>query len=127
MAKEAMVGIDLSRAAEIVETLDRAKVKISVALWMFLSEYEDWRFVIAARQFDTPDPRVAYRLFHDTLTAAGLKPQEIPAVLILPTVDPFVRDLRRIFGKARSVEGMRLGGQEIGGRFVEDAYVCRIS
>ena len=41
--------------------------------------------------------------------------------------DPFVRELRRLFGKARSVEGMRLGGQMIGDRFVEDAYVYRIS
>ena len=127
MAKEAMVSIDISRAAEIVETLERANVKVGVALWMFLSEYEDWRFVVAARQFDSPDPREAYRLFHDSLTAAGLKPQEIPAVLILPTADPFIRELRRIFGKAKSVEGMRLGGQEIGGRFVEDAYAYRIS
>ena len=59
MAKEAMVSIDISRAAEIVETLERANVKVNVALWMFLSEYEDWRFVVAARQFDSADPREA--------------------------------------------------------------------
>ena len=44
MANEAMASIDVSKAAEIVEKLDRAKVKVSVALWVFLSEYEDWRF-----------------------------------------------------------------------------------
>ena len=122
-----MVSIDVCRAAEIVEKLDRAKVKVSLALWVFLSEYEDWGFVVAARHFDSADPREAYRLFHDSLTAAGLKPQEIPTVLILPTADPFIRELRRVFGKSKSVEGMRLGGQEIGGRFVEDANICRIS
>jgi hypothetical protein len=41
--------------------------------------------------------------------------------------DPFIRALRRLFGKTKSVEGMRLGGQMIGDRFVEDAYVYRIS
>jgi hypothetical protein len=41
--------------------------------------------------------------------------------------EPFIRDLRRIFGKAASVEGMRLGGQTIGGRGLDDAYVYRIS
>ena len=54
-----MVSIDVCRAAEIVEKLDRVKVKVSVALWMFLSDYEDWRFVVAARQFDSADPREA--------------------------------------------------------------------
>ncbi|HEY1339500.1 MAG TPA: hypothetical protein VGF59_18430 [Bryobacteraceae bacterium] len=39
---------------------------------------------------------------------------------------PFVRDLRRIFGQSANVEGMRLGGQPIGDRFVEDAVVYRV-
>jgi hypothetical protein len=47
--------------------------------------------------------------------------------MILPTSDPSIRELRRIFGKTKSVEGMRLGGQVFGDRFVEDAYVYRIS
>ena len=40
--------------------------------------------------------------------------------------DPFVRALRRVFAKTKSVEGMRLGGQQIGDRFVDDALVYRI-
>jgi hypothetical protein len=41
--------------------------------------------------------------------------------------DPFIKSLRRMFGKTKSVEGMRLGLQTIGDRFVEDAFVYRIS
>ncbi len=122
-----MVSIDISRGSELLDILDHAKVKISAALWVFLSEYEDWRLVVASRQFDSPDPRDAYRLLHETLAAAGLPPHKIPVLLILPTTDPFIKELRRIFGKTRSVEGMRLGGQMIGGRFLQDAYVYRIS
>jgi hypothetical protein len=40
--------------------------------------------------------------------------------------NPLVCGLRRIFGKAASLEGMRLGGQTIGGVWVDDAYVYRI-
>lgn len=47
--------------------------------------------------------------------------------MILPMADPFIKELRRLFGKTRSVEGMRLGGQMIADRFVQDAYVYRIS
>lgn len=121
-----MVSIDVSRGSEILEALDRAKVRVSVALWMFLSEYEDWRLVVS-RRFDLPDPRDAYRLLRDSLATAGFERTKIPPVLILPTSDPFIRQLRRIFGKTKSVEGMRLGGQMIGDRFVEDAYAYRIS
>ena len=127
MDKAAMVSIDISRGSELLHVLDSAKLKVSAALWMFLSEYEDYRLVIAARQFDSPDPRDAYGLLHDVLRAAGITPQKTPTILILPTFDPFIRELRRVFGKTKSVEGMRLGGQMIGDRFVQDAYVYRIS
>ena len=47
--------------------------------------------------------------------------------MILSMNDRFIRELRRIFGKAKSVDGMRIGRQMIGDRFVEDAYMYRVS
>jgi len=131
-----MVTIDISQGAAILESLERAQVRVNVALWMFLSEFEDWRLVVSARQLDTADPREAYRLLHDALSRGALSGESLsragtmtnlPAIMVLPTSDPFIRALRRIFGKTRSVEGMRLGGQMIGDRFVQDAYVYRIA
>jgi len=66
-------------------------------------------------------------LVFDALNAAGFPIEKTPTIFILPMTDPSVRALRRIFGKAKTVEGMRLGGQQIGNRWVEDAYVYRIS
>ena len=126
MDKAALVSVDISKGFEIFDTLERANVKVSVALWAFLSEYEDWRLVLAGRQFDSLDPRNGYGLLHDSLGATGITPRNMTPVLILPMTDPFIRDLRRSFAKTKSVEGMRLGGQTIGGRFIEDAYVYRI-
>jgi hypothetical protein len=122
-----LLNIDIDRGAEIVDILDGAKLRPSVALWAHLSEYEDWRLVIAAREFDTVEIRAAYRLLNDSLKAGGMPPQNKPVVMILPMKDPFIKVLRRIFGKAKSVDGMRLGGQMIGDRFIEDAFVYRIS
>jgi hypothetical protein len=112
---------------ELVESLERAKLKIGVALWAYLSEYGDWRMILASRRFDSLGLRDAYGLLHDMLNAAGIGPAQAPAIMILPMNDPFVRDLRRYFAKAKWVEGKRLGGQMFGDRFIEDAYVYRIS
>lgn len=127
MDKAAVVSLDIDRGAELLAALERAKLRIVVALWAHLYEYGDWRLVVAARQFDSLDPRDAYRLLNDSLDAAGFTPEKTPPILILPMADPFIRGLRRLFGKTKSVQGMRLGGQMIGDRFVEDAYVYRIS
>jgi hypothetical protein len=127
MDKTAMVSWDIGKGLEIVEGLEAGKLKLAVALWVYLSEYEDWRLVVASRQFDSLDLREAYGLLHKALDSAGFTPRKIPTIMILEMSDSFIRQLRRLFGKTKDVEGMRLGGQSIGGRFVEDAYVYRIS
>jgi hypothetical protein len=127
MDKAAMVSVDVDMGMEIIDQLERRSLKVSVALWAFLSEYSDWRLILASRQFDSVGLRDAYGLLHDGSDAAGIMPERAPLMMILPMNDPFIRDLRRRFGKAKSVEGMRLGGQMFGDRFIEDAYVYRIS
>jgi hypothetical protein len=127
MDKAALVNIDVQRGSEILDALDRAKLKVRVVLWALLPEYEDWRLVLASPQFDSVGLREAYGMVHDSLDPAGFTPEKTPSILILPMNDPSIKDLRRTFGKAKSVDGMRLGGQLFGDRFVRDAYVYRIS
>ena len=121
-----MVNMEIDRGSEIVAILDRANVKVSVALWAVLAEYEDWRLILSARAFDALALRKAYRLLDDSLDAEGIGVEKTPVVFIIPMTDPFIVELRKRFAKTKSVEGMRLGGQLIGGRFLEDAYVYRI-
>lgn len=127
MDKATLVSVDIEKGSEILEVLDGAGLKVSVALWVCLSEYEDWRYVVSTRRFDALGLRDAYGLLHDSLAVAGFTPANTPPVMILPMADSFIRELRRIFGKAKSTEGMRLGGQLIGDRFVQEAYVYRVS
>ncbi len=121
-----MVAAEFAAGAELVQALDRSTLSISVTLWLYLSEYEDWRFVLASRRLDSAAPAEAYSLVHDALAAAGISADRTPTLLILRMSDPFIRAIRRIFAKTKSVEGVRLGGQLIGDRFVEDALVYRI-
>lgn len=127
MDKAALISVDIARGAEVVDILDCAKLKVTVAMWAHLAEYEDWRLVIAARGFDELDLRAAYRLLHDTLRAEGIGPETRPEIMIFATTDPFIKRLRRVLGKTKSVEGRRVGGQMIEDRFIEDGYVYRIS
>jgi len=127
MGQALLVNVDLEAGAEILRIMDRAGVKVSVAAWIVFDEYGDWRLLLSSRQLDAAGPGKASGLVFDALVAADFPVEKTPTILILPTTDPTVRALRRIFGKAKTVEGMRLGGQMIGKRWVEDAYVYRIS
>jgi hypothetical protein len=127
MVKTALVGPEIERGSKLIASLDDAKTKVDVALWVVLPEYEDWRIVVASRYFDKLDLREAYGLLHNAEIAAGFTPYNTPPIMILPMSDSTIKDLRRRFAKAGNVEGMRPGGQMIGNRFIEDGYVYRIS
>jgi hypothetical protein len=127
MVKSTLVSTDITTGSEILDLLDRAGVKADVALWAVLPEYEDWRLVLSGRRLDTSGPIGPYRLINDSLDAAGFPARRAPVIMVLPMTDPFIRHLRRVSGKAGSFEGRRLRGQTIGDRFIEDAYVYRIS
>jgi hypothetical protein len=127
MGQALLVSVDLDRGSEILRILDEAGLRVSVALWALLEEYNDWRLLLASRRLDAASQLEGYGLVNDALRAAGFSVEDKPSIVILPMADPTVRTLRRLFGRAKTVEGMRLGGQQIGKRWVEDAYVYRIS
>jgi len=120
------VTSDLAIGSRVVSILDDAGLRVNVAMWLRTPEYEDWRFVLSSRELDAAGPFGSYRLVRDALDRGHFAFEDIPALLILKMTDPFVRALRRTFGKVKSVDGMRLGGQLMGDRFIEEAIVYRI-
>ncbi len=127
MVKTALVAAEFETAEKVLAALDAADLEISVAMWLYPPEHEDWRFLLASRRLDAAGISEAYGLVHEALEKAAIRPEQAPTLMIRNMNDPFIRELRRLFGKTKSVKGMRLGLQTIGNRFVEDAFVYRIS
>jgi len=126
MGQALLVNIDLDTGAEILRIVEKAGVKVNVALWVKLEEYSDWRLLMSSRQFNAAGPGNASSLVFDALVAADFPVEKTPAILILPMTDPTVRALRRYFRQNKDVEGTRIGGQQFGNRWVEDGYVYRV-
>jgi len=124
MDQATLVNLDVNTGATVLAALDDDHIKIAAALWMVSSDYNDWRLVLSSPSLDQTHPLKAYERVAEALH--GRFAHVRPPILILPTKDPFIRELRRIFGKTKDVTGMRLGGQSIGNRFISDAYVYRV-
>jgi hypothetical protein len=61
MDKATLVNVDLEKGLEVVRALERGNLKIGAALWMYTTEYEEWRLFVSARAFDELKTRAAYR------------------------------------------------------------------
>jgi hypothetical protein len=119
-----LVGPDIDIGREALAALDAAGIKPVVALLAVLPEYGDWRLILSAPSLDQVHLLKAHEQVHAILRGDFV--YRLPIVMILPTKDPFIREIRGMFSKAKDVTGMRLGGQTIGNRFIENAYVYRI-
>jgi hypothetical protein len=124
MDQATLVSPDINAGGQALAELDAAGVKPVAALLMVSPEYGDWRLVLSSPSLDQAHQLKAYEKVAEIL--AGRFVYRLPPILILPTKDPFIRELRRIFGKTKDVNGMRLGGQTIGNRFIDNAYIYRV-
>ena len=52
MAQTLLVGPEIETGRKILQALDNAKLKISVAMWAVLSSYGDWRLVLSSSRLD---------------------------------------------------------------------------
>ncbi len=125
MVKTSLVSPDIEKGAEILTSFDASHLKVPVFLWASTDVHEDWRLIVAARKFDQLGVSEAYGYIREVLAPKGLDARNTPTIMILRTTDPFIKELRRTFGKSKDTEGMRLGGQLIGDRFIQDAYVFK--
>jgi hypothetical protein len=124
MDQATLVNPNVNAGRDALAALDAAHIKPVVALLMVSSEYEDWRLTLASPALDQRHPLKAYEQVTEILRGPFVS--TLPPLLILPMRDPFIRELRRLFGKTKEVEGLRLGGQTIGNRFIANAYVYRV-
>jgi hypothetical protein len=124
MDQATLVNPDVMAGSQALTALDAAQIKQIVALLVVFPEYGDWRLLISSPSLDQTHQLKAYEQVTEALQGRFI--YTLPTLMVLPTKDPFIRELRKIFGKAKDVTGMRLGGQRIGNRFVSDAYVYRV-
>jgi hypothetical protein len=125
MAKKALLDADVKLGEKILESLDAAKFPISVAVWI-LTDENGWQLVIGTPLYEKSGPLEAYGRLITALRKDDPESRDFDDVRLMSNREPFIRELRRLFGKTASVKGMRLGGHQIGGLWLDDAVVYRI-
>ena len=124
MATTLLVGPDVDLGAGILRALDAAKFPVTVALWLLKEDEGEWTLVLGTPLYDK-DPDEAYGRLGSALRPEGYYLGLLP-IRIEGHRHPLIAGLRKTFGNAASVEGMRLGKHSIRGVWIDDAYVYRI-
>jgi hypothetical protein len=124
---EALSEIDIEFGKKLWQTLRASRTfPINGILWLFRLDSGEWHLMIATPRVDAVGPRNAYaELANITKSIPSDSTQALKIELISPK-HPFYQALRSVFGQTASVEGARLGNTQIGGMYIDDAYLYEI-
>jgi len=123
VATATLVSSDIEMGRRIVATLTRANVPVTIYLWAFATEPEEWQFIIATPLVDSKGPLAAYREVNNILRKEGLF-GDVPLKRI-SLRSPNDRLLKLLQKESRAVpqETFRVVNDQIAGSFIEDAYL----
>ena len=117
---------DLRVGRKIVSILKDSQIEQIIAIFAFFPEYSDWRLVLSSPSLDQNHSLKAGIRVHEILHG---KFDNLPLLMVLPTKDSLIRDLRKSLGNPRAGSSitrpvyMQLGGHTFGKRYVLDAFI----
>ena len=123
MATAALVSHDIEIGRRIVAALTRAAIPVSVYLWAFIPQLQEWQFMIATSLVDSKGPLAAYGEVNRALQKEGIF-DDLPLgkIFLKSPNDKVLKSLEKE-SKAVPQEVFRIVNEQIAGSFVEDAYV----
>lgn len=126
MVKTSLVSSDLEFGRATLAALDAAHFPVPVAFRQYTEDDGDWTLVLGTPFYEKFGAKEAYlRLIRALSKEKSIALSELP-LRLEENRNPLIRGLRKSFGKAANVEGMRLRGHSIGGVWLDDAYIYRI-
>lgn len=119
--------IDVGR--ELTKRLDRSRLSITTALWLYSEDRERWRLIIASPAVSESGIRKAYQLVQSELTAA---PETFRAISLgdISVVEPsnsLVSPFRGLPEITAPPLGKMLRRSTINGVYVERAFLYKLA
>jgi hypothetical protein len=120
---EALTAPDIEFGKRLWESLRKNPTfPINGILWLFRLQSGEWHLMIATPRVDAVGPKDAYA----ELASRISKNNQLPRIELISPKHPLYEALRSVFGQTASVEGVRLGNTQIGGMYIDDAYLYEI-
>ncbi len=128
MDKTALVTGDIEEGRRLVQDLMDAKFPVQAALWLYLSDTDEWRLMVASQVVDQKGPREAYKKIQSIL--ARLSPPSgiaLKDISVLSPQDELIQLLGKAIRTGSRLANIRFTRNTINGTFIEDAHIYLLS
>lgn len=127
VVKEQLTDEMIEAGAQLTQKLDELGLPISVAMWFFLSDINEWRLLFASPQSSAEGPRAVYEKIEEARKALGTQAERLPlsAIGLMDTNLELVQLLRGGLRTGPGVHRVRFSKNVINGHFIDDALIYR--
>lgn len=124
LVKEPLTKDRVEAGGKLLSRLFEIGLEVVAAFWLYTSENNEWRLMLACPSADTEGPRSIYGKIWDALYGQVEKPLDIESTdtMVLTPTDTLVRALANVKSLV-DISGKRLGPTGINGIPVDDIYV----
>jgi len=82
MVKEQLTGSMIDAGAELTKKLDESGLPVTTALWLFVSEVNEWRLLFASPDVGAKGPRDVYEKIQQAINQLGEKASAVPLSVV---------------------------------------------
>jgi hypothetical protein len=134
LVKEALSKEMIDSGRELVRALLQRQVELTACFWLYSSERNDWRLVVAFPQVEKEGPLKAYETIQSVIRPLGAQqttPEGFRRLLRLTDVS-VLEPSNRLVRSVQSVplfdeDGMQFKQSRLGDSFVEGVYIYNLS
>jgi hypothetical protein len=126
MDRTLLVGFDVKEGERLIEALDAANFPISAALWLYVSESDQWRLVIASPTYDKLGPLAAIKQVQTVLLSLEQSELVLSNIQVIGDKGQLVKALRSEARSGVDFSGKRLSQTMLDRVFIPEAYVYRV-
>ncbi len=129
VVKEQLTEAMIEGGSLLTEKLDEMGLPVAAAMWLFVSEINEWRLLFASPELPTGGPQAVYRRIAEARQALEDKAAATPMSVIglLNPNDQLVQLFQAAFQGSAGVSRVRFSENSIDGHFIEDALIYRIT
>ena len=129
VVKEPLTEVMIRAGAELTRKLDERGWPVIASLWLYRSEANRWRLVLASPLVAADGRRKSYEIVQAALaaTSAAEGTMSLSDVGVKKPTDPLIALLLAAARTEPMTEGLRFTRTVINRRFIEDAYIYRMS
>lgn len=128
MVAKILVEENIKGGRQLIETLDKNRMKIPAAFWLYLPEGDLWRLYVASPAVDRKGSRAVYAQIQKIL--ADMPGEDLPTLEDITAISPkdqLVRAIGSAIKTGPDLVKLRLTGNSFDNTYIDDAVIYRMN